>query len=173
MTKGRWCWFHLLDTKRNQGTAEWFEIIVLLYVVSQERKTLYHEHSSWQMRTSWRLGMVYTPKPHLNRPRGSGRNLRIVVGFQYWRSPEPIMYISSNPMFRDLIVSGLELAKVGVFTPQKLANTINHGFFKVSWLSPSHHWLWGSNPESFGVDDFRGDQSSEEQSMSSFWSCWR
>lgn len=75
------------------------------------------------------------------------------------------MDISSNLKFRDLIVSGLELAK---YLTQKLSNTINHGFFSgelviiITPLALDHHTTGFGNLilRVLGVDDFRGEQIS-------------
>lgn len=84
--------------------------------------------------------MVYFPEPHL-------------TATWEWQGPEVCWWLAGLEIMRTiyghlsqlhvqrLAIGGLELAKV--FTPWKLANTINHGFFQVSWLLLSHDWLWG------------------------------
>lgn len=85
------------------------------------------------------------------------------------------MDISSNLKFRDLIVSGLELAK---YLTQKLSITINHGFIYlfiiyhfffsgelviiITPLALDHHTTGFGNLilRVLGVDDFRGEQIS-------------
>lgn len=122
----------------------------------------YHEHSSWQMRTRWRLWTVYTPKPQLNWPHGRGRSLRIVVGSQCWRPQEPITDISSNLMFGDLIVSGPELAEVGCLHHRNWQPLSITNFSR--WAGYHHHTIGFGDPilRVLGVDDFMSDQISED-----------
>ena len=56
-------------------------------------------------------------------------------------SQEPIVLISSQFCFQWHHIGGLKLAILGVFTPQKLANTANQwsGELAVRHL-PAHHW---------------------------------
>lgn len=167
MTKGRGLWFHRLDPKPKEGTPGWSERAVLLCVVSQVRKTWYHVHGSWQMRTSGRLWIVYLSKPHLNGLHGrNGRNQGLWWAFKLEIMSRFQASLPTLPSETSCLWFGV--GQHGVFTTWKLANKTNHWFFEGNWLLPAHHWLRG-NPRVLGVNDFGGEQTCVEQSMSSLY----
>ena len=115
--------------------------------------------------------MVYIRKPHLNRPYGSGRNPKMVVRLA-------VLEIT-RANYRHLFQSHVQrphrwwlgVGQGGRTYTMEIGKRYKPCIFQASWLLQPNLWLWGSNPESFGVDDFRSQQISEEQSMSIFFSC--